>query len=63
MYGVIDREKNVACDRAPPGRISSYSTKFPPVAALLIQEAMSWLSRNGTVMALPTLKMIMINSV
>ena len=36
IYGVIDREKIVAFDNAPPVKIFKYSRKLPSVALVLI---------------------------
>ena len=63
MYGVIDNENIVAFESAPPVMMFKYSRKFPPVADSFIQSLTTDVSRNGTVMTLPILKIMMINRV
>ena len=63
IYGVIDNENIVAFESAPPVIILRYSRKFPPVADLSIHSLTTDVSRNGTVMTLPILKIMMINRV
>jgi hypothetical protein len=63
MYGVIDNEKTVACESAPPVIVFRYSRKFPSTALLSIHVPTVLESRKGTVTALPNLKMIIMSNV
>jgi hypothetical protein len=60
IYGVIESEKKVACERAPPVRMFIYSRKLPSVAFVDIHSCTVAISRNGTVIALPILNTMII---
>ena len=59
----MDSEKMVACESAPPVKMSRYSRKFPLVAFWDIQSETTDVSRNGTTTEQPKRKIMIMNNV